>query len=71
MPSSDWRPIETVPKDGRKVLVGRRIEIFGQRRICEWDIHIFKALNDPIREIYLKTFTHWCPIPEPPERESN
>ncbi len=60
---SEWRPIETAPKDGTLVLTWD-----GERRYvamydCGWYIGIERGPNiEP---------THWMPLPEPPQPASS
>lgn len=69
----EWQPIETVPKDGRSVL------IYNDRGVSEvvwllewqaavpldgWYIDAMKAGWFPLRG---ELPTHWMPMPEPPE----
>lgn len=58
----EWRPIETAPKDGTRILV--HVPGFGQE-ISAWSLRMatgehewFGLARDP---------THWMPLPEPPE----
>lgn len=68
---SDWQPIETAPKDGRRVL------LYG--KVCSGsDIEVgFFSDNGPFAELAGSDgewFTeldgdpsHWMPLPEPPQ----
>lgn len=69
--STDWRPIETAPKDGAPILcfdeeydrifVGAFTKIMETGKM-EWaaNIHSFVVFNP----------THWTPLPPPPQRTS-
>jgi len=70
---SEWKPIESAPKDGSQVIVrfvtdGGDIEVknawFGDgwRRVCHWLNHYEYFGNGKV--------THWMPLPEPPDRSS-
>ena len=56
----EWQPIETAPKDGRKILV------FGGRyktvSLAEADGGWWRSFRLPDT-----TPTHWMPLPPPPE----
>jgi hypothetical protein len=67
-----WQPIETAPKDGEKVLVGRF------KRGCPWNGRIavdwYRRPGDNAGFIGWGRFnpqnwpaTHWMPLPSPPE----
>lgn len=69
---SDWRDIETAPRDGTDVLLARHNRMgpmppivagwFGSRRMwVAYDAH-----TKPVEG----TVTHWWPLPSPPETEN-
>lgn len=57
-----WEPIETAPKNGRRVLL---LDHWGNYEIARWigephnhwSIDGFRSISRP---------THWMPLPEPP-----
>ena len=64
--SSEWMPIETAPKDGTHIIVGRpgkpvwagvrwRVMLRGRSR---WDSFVGPVPFEP---------THWMPLPDAPE----
>lgn len=72
-----WQPIDTAPKDGRTVLVGRDVGdpwgfVYGAGYfhatadpiLRGW---ICRGLKDPPGELGLGNPTHWMPIPAPPK----
>ncbi len=74
---SRWRPIETAPKDGVTIIVGRDMDIWGfvrgtgrwisERGIEGW---VCRGFTDPPGELGLADPTHWQPLPESPEPPS-
>ena len=57
-----WKPIETAPKDGRRVLLWRDGNPLGEWPFMGfwndyWVIYIDGQTIDP---------THWMPLPDPP-----
>jgi hypothetical protein len=67
---SEWRPIETAPRNGDDVLLYRRDEWGDRDILVGWlgsdDLWRYNApLNDPEAEITPRP-THWQPLPEPP-----
>ena len=61
---SDWKPIETAPKDGTDVLVfyDGIITVAHCRRMY-WHLDFFLGCDpDPP-----SSPTHWMPLPEPPK----
>lgn len=73
-----WRPVETAPKDGTTVLVGRHMDGWGW--VVGYGYHVVhavtggvaikgwisKGLNDPPGELGLASPTHWMPLPVGP-----
>jgi hypothetical protein len=64
---SEWRDIETAPKDGTEILVwrkgwGRHIA----RWVNEWGDKYFRLASG--RDI-LGGPSHWMPLPDPPSRK--
>ena len=76
---SEWQPIETAPKDGTKILVFCR---HGECEISEWyecwktnyvlveGTEYFEKHETLYQEGWNSNgFTHWMPLPEPPEQD--
>lgn len=63
---SEWKPIETAPKDGSPVLA-----FFGPRHIegVFWDDApgVWCFYSDGDITFPYKQPTHWMPLPEPPK----
>ena len=71
-----WLPIESAPRDGTTIIVGRDMGDFGFVRgtayfkgspgafVSGW---IARGFTDPPGELGLAHPTHWMPLPEPPE----
>ena len=61
---SEWRPIETAPKDGSWFL---GYDEDGPRLVCCWSEEVQDWVADS-RDIYTDavTLTHWMPLPDPP-----
>lgn len=72
---SEWRPIETAPKDGTRVLVGRfapdRYKREGTIAVDYWHTG---ARNDFVGwgkfNMHHWPPTHWMPLPDPPAKET-
>lgn len=73
---SGWRPIETAPKDGTKVML--LCPRFGVCAPGEWDTNEFNKKPKPywthwgeriwgVKWIRDDQPTHWQPLPQPPE----
>lgn len=67
---SEWKPIETAPRDGTKVLLGRfskGCEHDGRIRVDWWRTHM-KAGYTGFGHFNPEYWppTHWMPLPEPP-----
>lgn len=74
---SDWRSIETAPRDGTPILVARHMREFGWiRGWAQWQSLEFAGYDggwvsygmfEPFGNLGLAEPTHWQPIPEPPK----
>lgn len=70
-PLGHWQPIETAPKDGRYVLLGRGAEVLGvgdywtfrpeQHAEGATDTWFINDGTEPVEP------THWLPLPKPPK----
>lgn len=70
---SDWQPIETAPKDGTQVLVGRFVpgDKYDRRiRVDWWHGHMKHGYTGfgHFNPIYWPP-THWMPLPAPPKNK--
>lgn len=71
---SDWRPIETSPKDGTEVLVyvpdfGRVTTAWYCEDTCLWpDGEAFTEGGEPCN---VGRPSHWMPLPAPPGHEGD
>jgi hypothetical protein len=68
---NEWQPIETAPKDGRRVLVLNhgedvRIAKFGTFKFEKSEGTGWMDCENP--EWFLANATHWMPIPDPPSK---
>lgn len=57
----EWRPIETAPKDGTRILVCDRNELVEPVTIAYWGMVECRFVT-PIVPLY-QTPTHWMPLP--------
>ena len=69
-----WRPIETAPKDGTKILLGKIAGHPDHPTALWWATSGFWSdkwgnWNDGIEPAGLASPTHWQPLPEPPKQE--
>lgn len=69
---SEWQPIETAPKDGRKILLW--CPTLNNMIQAQWRVHDMGGEwvdiwnNDPIEDMQGVAYpTHWMPLPNPPE----
>lgn len=67
---SEWRPIETAPKDGRTILlampVGDGLGVgYWMEEANEW----VPAAPIIVLTVFMTQPTHWMPLPEPPEAD--
>jgi hypothetical protein len=80
---SEWQPIATAPKDGRRVLVyapewgditcgeyhtNRERDDRGRFQAGGWAYWL--AMDEDYRSSYCHP-THWMPLPEPPKAEGS
>ena len=65
----NWRPIETAPKDGTWILTfdPEEPDKWSKYGIYKWST-FFKEWVDQ-RDVTCADFTHWMPLPPPPETE--
>lgn len=66
-----WRPIETAPRDGKPVLFwyeGSQYESRGHKIGClsPFNGRWVPRINCTIFSTSWEAFTHWQPLPEPP-----
>lgn len=72
---SEWKPIETAPKDGTRVLIVSDDQVFigywsesakfgDEIEKPGWQIH--ESEMDEWYAVAVDDATHWTPIPEPP-----
>ena len=81
IPSREWQPIKTAPKDGTEVLVGKHIS--GEWRVCQASWNFFPGCDNPIQGYEPDVWwwncdadwggitddegpSHWMPMPSPP-----
>lgn len=66
---TDWRPIETAPKDETEILVcdARIYGGFYQVVFCSQPGWHWQTSDGPV--FHPSAFTHWMPLPEPPSAE--
>lgn len=62
---SDWKPIETAPKDGTDILVAE----FGDVKIAFWSglFRRWSGPRDAYGDIEVMTPTHWMSLPDAPK----
>lgn len=81
---SEWRPIETAPKDGTTVIVARNMGENGfgwVRGYARWESAaiagmdfsgwISQGFTQPAGNLGLAHPTHWMPLPAPPSPASD
>lgn len=61
-PSEAWRPIESCPTDGEKVLIATR----GRHVAAELPIYVHHLIEAAKRDGEACYFTHWQPLPSLP-----
>jgi hypothetical protein len=58
----EWRPVESAPKDGTKILV---YTIHGDVEVTEFCV-MRRTVSDPVGDWNGSLPTHWMPLPVPP-----
>ncbi|WDI91963.1 DUF551 domain-containing protein [Xanthomonas campestris] len=73
---SEWREIESAPKDGTKVLLGGGTYSYGMYvgenysdvTIAYWYVDHWRGEDRPMHDEWnTHNPTHWMPLPEPPK----
>lgn len=64
--TSEWKPIETAPKDGTEVLTYREAGLIAVASFIMTPKGPFWCVSDGAEIINV---THWMPLPEPPIKE--
>lgn len=66
---TDWKPIETAPKDGAWLLLfGRHSRhAVNAMIVCRWCGDCWESSDDGYGAYILPT--HWMPLPPPPKKE--
>lgn len=63
----EWQPIETAPKDGRRILLA---DMFENVEIGFWNRDLGQWMDDAQQGWIEPTWpTHWMAIPQPPQIE--
>lgn len=68
----EWRGIESAPKDGSRVLLGKIVGHPSHKTALWWAVagywsERWKNWNDGVEPSGLAGPTHWSPLPKPPE----
>jgi len=66
---SDWRTIDSAPKDGTFILLAHRDGVSSGYFDFDWMLGE-AAGYDGNHPIWLTHVTHWMPLPNPPETTS-
>lgn len=83
---SEWRPIETAPRDGASVILGCNYDRHGKQRVTVawWDDGVAAGVFgrwveakhfDDYEDDWIPHYcefrpSHWMPLPAPPEQEA-
>jgi hypothetical protein len=69
----EWQPIETAPKDGRRIVAWRQGYGWNGWEVLRWKVNTRTGreyFGDPLEnddyDLADEQPTHWLPIPEPP-----
>ena len=70
----EWQPIETAPKDGTLILAAHKRPAFQIQKmtVIYWDcgapsLNVDGRWRTSMHDIIGDRFTHWMPLPKPPE----
>jgi Protein of unknown function (DUF551) len=62
---SEWQPIETAPKDENLLMACLHDD---KKPNLGWHIEVCSINSyEPLDDQYSNCFTHWMPLPKPPE----
>lgn len=72
---TEWKPIETAPKDGKKILVGCWDMNKWECEVSHWTSAVFTEYDSDEEQEYIGWVpmvgvngpSHWMPLPEPPK----
>jgi hypothetical protein len=70
---SDWRPIESAPRDGRPIIMGFVNDFscegywMGNSSLNHWGETGWFAMDSDVLCEHPWNPTHWMPLPEPPK----
>lgn len=65
---SQWiKCSERMPEEGKPVLVVGSIGGAVQNNVYEWDGRTWCDFRADYNELSMDVFTHWMPLPEPPQ----
>ena len=65
---SQWiKCSERMPEEGKPVLVVSSIGGVVQNNVYEWDGRTWCDFMADYNELSMDVFTHWMPLPEPPQ----
>jgi len=83
MTADDWQPMETAPRDGTRILIGGRWSLEWSPGYGEWTCEVaawgsphsdgsgrdadWYAGMIPLTRAFAVTWTHWQPLPAPPD----
>jgi hypothetical protein len=63
---SEWRSIETAPKDGARVLLAIAGQWVGVASLTDWGWQMDHTAEYDNEYATVTGATHWQPLPEPP-----
>ena len=69
-----WQPIETAPKDGTSILVciarlldSHKVVFWNEEAVADEHGLFSWEIEDTDTAYHENAFTHWMPLPDPPE----